>query len=115
MISLKDKTILVTGASSGIGKDSAILFSEIGATVIITARRENELKNTLSLMKENKHQWILCDATKPNEVRELVNKMPAIDGWLHCTGKVFPVPFTSSQDKPINDFVSVNPFSAIYF
>ena len=40
MIDLKNKNILITGASSGIGKDTAILFSKLGANVIITARNE---------------------------------------------------------------------------
>lgn len=113
MISLKDKTILVTGASSGIGRASAILFSQLDAKVILTARRENELKNTLSLMKKNEHLLIPCDATKDEEIKQLVSSLPPIDGWLHCTGKVFPMPIKFIQQKHLDDVFAVNYLSAV--
>ena len=50
--SLEGKTILVTGASSGIGRVTAIECSRLGATIVITARNEERLKETLSLLKK---------------------------------------------------------------
>lgn len=112
---LSGKNILVTGASSGIGKSAAILFSQLDANIIITARREKELQDTLSLMKENsKHLLIPCDATNPDEIKHLITQISPIDGWLHCTGKVFPMPVKFIQKKHIDDVMSVNYLSAIY-
>lgn len=113
MISLKDKTILVTGASSGIGRASAILFSQLDAKVILTARRENELQSTLSLMRKNDHLLIPCDATKDEEIKQLVSLIPSIDGWLHSTGKVFPMPIKFMQQKHLDDVFAVNYLSAV--
>jgi NAD(P)-dependent dehydrogenase (short-subunit alcohol dehydrogenase family) len=115
MISLSNKTILVTGASSGIGKETAILLSKLGARVIITARRENLLKETLSLMNKNEHLVLPCDATKEEQVKNLITQIPSIDGWLHATGKVFPMPIKFIQKKHIDDVFAVNYLSAVNF
>lgn len=113
MINLAGKNILVTGASSGIGRAAAILFSELNANVIITARRQKELETTLSLMKKNQHLLIPCDATNTDEVKELITQISPIDGWVHCTGKVFPVPVKFIQKKHIDDVFAVNYLSAL--
>jgi NAD(P)-dependent dehydrogenase (short-subunit alcohol dehydrogenase family) len=115
MIYLQNKTILVTGASSGIGRTSAILFSELNAHLILTARREKELQTTLSLMKPAQHLCIPCDATNPDEVKKLIHQIPPIDGWMHCTGKVLPVPVKFIQKKHTDDVFAVNYLSALYF
>ena len=59
--SLEGKTILVTGASSGIGRSTAIECSRMGAKVIITARNEARLTETLSLMSGENHEIRICD------------------------------------------------------
>ena len=53
MISLENKNILITGASSGIGKATAVLCHKFGANVILSARRESELKNSCNQLKNN--------------------------------------------------------------
>lgn len=59
--SLEGKTVLITGASSGIGQAVAIECSRMGAQVIITARNEKRLQETLSKMEGTGHQLIVCD------------------------------------------------------
>ena len=59
--SLEGKTILVTGASSGIGRATAIECSKMGAKVIITARNEIRLKKTLDSLYGEGHSMIPCD------------------------------------------------------
>ena len=61
--SLQGKQILVTGASSGIGKAIAIACAKMGATVIATARNEQRLANTISQMPEGDHKAIKADLT----------------------------------------------------
>ena len=84
--SLEGKTILVTGASSGIGKAIAVACAKMGATVIITARNEQRLNETLNLMPEGGHQVIKADLTKEEDVDALVSALPKLDGLVQCAG-----------------------------
>lgn len=115
MIDLKHKKILVTGASSGIGRATAVLFSRLGAEVIITARNEEKLKETLALLTPHPgHQLIVADLTAQAEIAQLVKALPALDGFAHCCGKVLPVPVKFIRDKQLQDVFSVNYFSAVH-
>lgn len=67
MFSLEGKTILVTGASSGIGRGIAILCSKLGAKVYITARREDRLKDTLVEM-QGECEYIVADLEKQDSI-----------------------------------------------
>ena len=71
--SLEGKTILITGASSGIGRSAAIECSKLGATVFITARNEERLKATLAQLEGDNHKMIICDLSKPDEVTSLID------------------------------------------
>ncbi len=114
MVSLKDKNILITGASSGIGKATAILFSELGANVIITARNEGKLDETYkSLNPSTHHLNINADLTQVNDIKSLVKLLPAIDGIVHCCGKVMPIPVKFIKESQLQDVFSVNYFSAV--
>ena len=52
---LKNKTILVTGASSGIGAETSIKVAEMGANVILSARNKKRLKETFSKLPKGNH------------------------------------------------------------
>lgn len=106
---LTDKTILITGASSGIGKATAILASQMGAHVIIHGRDLEKLQHTLSQLKpSNKHQVIQADLSKTDELMDFVKKCPAVDGVVHCAGIVKPVPAKFIQPKHIEEMFSIN-------
>lgn len=114
MLSLKDKNILITGASSGIGKATSILFSELGANVIITARNEEKLDETYKALNPSIHHLkINADLTQVNDIKSLVKLLPAIDGIVHCCGKVMPVPVKFIKESQLQDVFSVNYFSAV--
>ena len=81
--SLINKTVLVTGASSGIGRATAIECSKMGAKVIITARNEGKLKETLSLLEGDGHQMIIADLSKADEIDNLVAQLPEINGLVN--------------------------------
>lgn len=84
--SLLDKRILVTGASSGIGQAIAIACSKMGAKLIITARNEERLLETLGLMSKDDHIVIKADLTKQEDIDNLVKQLPKLDGLVQCAG-----------------------------
>jgi NAD(P)-dependent dehydrogenase (short-subunit alcohol dehydrogenase family) len=84
--SLQDKTILVTGASSGIGRAIAISCAGNGANVIITGRNLSRLEETLSMMKCGNHSIVTADLTNEDERELLVSNIPMLDGIVHNAG-----------------------------
>ena len=81
------KKVLVTGASSGVGREVAILLSAMGAKVVIVARRESELQKTLSLMEGSGHSYRVLDLTDFDGIVETVKDIIAKDGEirLYCS------------------------------
>ena len=61
--SLSGKTILVTGASSGIGRATAIECSKMGAVLVLTGRNQERLQETLALLEGKGHSLFTCDLT----------------------------------------------------
>lgn len=86
LFSLEGKTILITGASSGIGKSIAMHCSQMGANLFITARNEERLKSVIAELQGNQHTYIISDLTKQSDVLNLINVIPKIDGVVHCSG-----------------------------
>lgn len=84
--SLNGKTILVTGASSGIGKSIAILCSKMGAVVYITARNGQRLQTTIAEMPGESKHYIVSDLTNLSSIETLINDLPRLDGVVHCAG-----------------------------
>ena len=83
---LHDKTILVTGASSGLGKQTAISASQYGAKVIITGRNAQRLDQTFKLLHGEGHMQFIADLTIQDDIDRLVSAMPPIHGLVHSTG-----------------------------
>ena len=89
---LSGKQILVTGASSGIGRAIAIACAKMGATVLITGRNENRLNETLKMMPIGSHKIISADLTNAEDIDRLVNGLPKLDGFVQCAGVGSRVP-----------------------
>ena len=84
--SLSGKQILVTGASSGIGRGIALACAKMGATVIITGRNVVRLNETLRQMPEGDHKAISADLTKAEDIEALATELPKLDGFVQCAG-----------------------------
>ena len=85
--SLNGKTILVTGASSGIGRAIAIVCAEQGANVVLNGRNVSRLEDTLRLMcNVDNHRIIPADLTNAEQRNSLVEQIPVLDGVVHCAG-----------------------------
>ena len=115
--SLGNKTILVTGASSGIGRATAIECSKLGAQVIITARNEERLKavyNELDTSYGKNHQMVIADLSLDKGLDNLVSQIPAIDGLSSNAGMAVgnkPIKFINGDD--IQSILQTNTYSHV--
>lgn len=109
--SLEGKTILVTGASSGIGQAVAIECSKMGARVFITARNAQRLEETLSKMEGRCHQMLVCDLADSENVKELVAQAPQIDGLICNAGTNVMSPIQFMRDVDVKRIFQVNTIS----
>ena len=89
---LKGKTILVTGASSGIGFAVAQQCAQMGARLIITGRNEQSLDKLITQLPPAAHQKIVQDLAIENGIQNLVQQIEKLDGLVHCAGLVEPFP-----------------------
>lgn len=116
--SLTGKTILITGASSGIGAETAIECSKMGANVIVTGRNESRLQDTynrlVSVSSNQMHTIVCADLTNEIEVFSLIDGIDSIDGLVNSAGvnRVKPVAFIKEEDFNYifqsNTFTSIN-------
>jgi NAD(P)-dependent dehydrogenase (short-subunit alcohol dehydrogenase family) len=90
VVDFTDKYILITGASSGLGRALSIELDENGANLILTGRNEFELKNTLDLLKGKKNLIFPHDLNEVTQLKDLLDKIfnldIAYDGFVHCAG-----------------------------
>jgi NAD(P)-dependent dehydrogenase (short-subunit alcohol dehydrogenase family) len=108
---LGGKTILVTGASSGIGRAIAIESSKMGANVIITGRNEERLKKTYYLLKGNGHGLIVADLSVKEDIERLHKELPVIDGLVNCAGLTKVAPFSFATRDSFEEVMNVNFFA----
>ena len=85
---LTGRHVLITGASSGIGKSTAILCSQLGACVIITGRNKERLNATFSLLEGEGHLSFACNLSDESQVQKLVNAVDSLDGVVYCAGTI---------------------------
>ena len=112
---LEGKTILVTGASSGIGRAVAIECSKSGAKVIITARNEERLLETHRQMENAEVQpaWIVADMQKDEDIQSLVDQLPVLDGVVCNAGISINVPIAFIDRVKIQQVLDVNTVAPI--
>lgn len=84
--SLKGKTILVTGASSGIGRGIAIACSKMGATIVLNGRNLQRLEETFTQLSAGEHKIMTGDLTNCFSLCQMMPALPTLDGVVHCAG-----------------------------
>lgn len=84
--SLAGKTVLITGASSGLGKAIAIEASRLGATVLVSGRDAARLDTTLGQLDGDGHSVLAADITDEEQLKNLVKELPPLDGVVLCAG-----------------------------
>ena len=116
--SLENKVIIVTGASSGIGAQCAIDCSKMGARVVLVARNEERLKQTLEQCEESSRHIILpldlssSDGLK-DAIKDVVAKVGKINGVVNCAGMSSVTPLKLITDELLDQFFRTNVYSAI--
>lgn len=113
--SLVGKTIMVTGASSGIGKAIAIECSKMGATLVLTARNIVRLEDTISNLEGEGHEYISADLSKEDDLDYLISSVKyEIHGVVHCAGYTISKPFLFISKKDMRDIMKVNFESPVF-
>ena len=111
--SLTGKTILVTGASSGIGKETAIQCSKMGARLIITGRNKERLNETFEHLEGCNHFQITGDLTIQEEINAIVSAITQLNGLVLCAGKPKTLPFQFCTRENFDEVFDVNFFSPV--
>lgn len=112
--SLENKTILVTGASSGIGKAIAIECSKMGAQVVITGRNEQRLQETYGQLEGTHPAYIVADLTKKEDIETLAKQIDSLNGLVNCAGISGHFLFSFLKEDDINKMFNINFFSQLY-
>lgn len=111
--SLEGKKVLITGASSGVGYATAIECSRMGANLVITGRDKERLESCLNSLLGNGHTLIQADLTNKEELGQLVELVPALDGIVICAGQGTTLPIKSANTQKYQDIFDINFFAPV--
>lgn len=106
--SLQGKTILVTGASSGIGRAIAIACAETGASLVLNGRNVARLNETLSQLSGDGHIVVPADLTIAEQRSALAEQVPVLDGVVHCAGIGSRVLCKMLEEQDVNRVMQAN-------
>ena len=116
---LTGKHIVVTGASSGLGKETCVVLSQLGAKVSLIARREEKLHETISLMDGHGHKVYPFDVRDIDNIEGLVKSIVEangkIDGFVHVAGIGTIRPLSMTNYEFILDMMNIHLFSFVEF
>lgn len=110
---LEGKTILVTGASSGIGRATAVECSKMGAHIVVTGRNEQRLQETLDLLEGECNQMIVADLSNEESLAALVSQCPTIDGLVNNAGITITLPTPFISRNKLEQVMEINTIAPI--
>lgn len=105
---LYGKVVLVTGASSGIGRGVAIACSKMGATIVLTGRNKSRLEATLSQLEQGEHKVVVADLNKIDSIIKMTEQLPVLDGVVHCAGIGQRVLCKVATEQDVESVMSTN-------
>ena len=106
--SLNGKTILVTGATSGIGKKCAIDLSASGAKLVVTGRDEARLNETMTLLHGDGNSFFVADLLEFDKFASIAESLPLLDGVVHSAGITGHLPAKFIGVNDISEIMQVN-------
>lgn len=114
LIDLSDKRILIVGASSGIGKQTAITLSQVGAKLSLVARNEEKLQKAIEALEGEGHDYFIADVSNVNSIetliKDVVTKDGPLDGLVYTAGVGTALPLMQSKPEKVQDTFKVNFF-----
>ncbi len=114
LVDLSGKRILVVGASTGIGKQTAITLSTLGAEVTLVARNEENLQKAMAELEGDGHDYFVADVSDVASiealVKEVVVKDGPLDGMVYSAGVGTAIPLAQSKPEKVQDAFNVNFF-----
>lgn len=105
---LEGKRVLVTGASSGIGREVAIACAEMGASVVVSGRDETRLRDTLDRLEGGGHEQVVADLALTDQRDALADRCGTLNAIAHCAGIAAIVPFRLVSEKHMDDIFAAN-------
>lgn len=112
--SLIGKTIMVTGASSGIGRAIAVVCSQMGATLIITGRNVARLSETFSMLDGVNHHQFVADLTRQVDIEQLIKTLPKLDGLVSNAGIAKPLVLQLTESEDVSEILNINAIVPIH-
>lgn len=106
--SLEGKTILVTGASSGLGRHIAIRCAQRGARMVITGRDAARLQETYAQLLGDTHVQVLADLTQASDRDRIAQVVPYVNGLVHCASFQRHSPIKQLTEQLMTDMYNVN-------
>jgi NAD(P)-dependent dehydrogenase (short-subunit alcohol dehydrogenase family) len=119
-LSFRDRNVLVTGASSGIGRETALAFAAAGANVVLVARRQKALAAVATQARKSGSVVLVAaaDVTKPLEVagafRKAVKRFGSVDIVVNNAGVLIPAEVATMRDADLHSMLEVNLFGALH-
>jgi NAD(P)-dependent dehydrogenase (short-subunit alcohol dehydrogenase family) len=111
-LQLSGRTVLVTGASAGIGRSTAVLLSQLGARVVLLARCQPRLEQTAALLEGSGHLVVAFDLAGldaiPRCLSDLVTQTGPLDGLVHCAGMGSLMPLRALTMEHLDAVMRVN-------
>ena len=108
------KSILVTGAASGIGKATALLCAKMGAMVTITDLNEDQLKATFDSLEGDGHQMVVANLTDNDDVQRLIDALPKLEGVVCNAGVIKTILAQFAEKSDIERILNINTIAPIY-
>lgn len=112
--SLNDRTVLITGAGSGIGRAVAIECSRLGAKCVICGRNVERLQETLTLMDGGGHVVISADLTSEDGLKAIAQNTPCIDGLVNNAGINKTAPIYFLKEDVVKSVFEINTFTPMF-
>ncbi len=113
----QNKKILITGASSGIGRATAIYMSKLGAKIVLNGRNIDRLKQTFKSLEGNEHKIVQANLTNEIEIKNLFETACEdgfkLDGLVHCAGIPYVVPLRLLDKNHLNEIMNNNFYSFV--
>lgn len=117
VVDLTGKQIFITGASSGMGKETAILCSKLGAKVVLAARNEEKLREVINCLEGSEHHYYPFDLRNIDDIEEfiknIISETGPMDGFVHSAGVGSTRPLKLLKPSSLVEVMTINYYSFI--